>query len=163
MTTKGIRVYFVNDQTGISDAAHTKALFDTVMYDTDGEWDTTNHIWRPKFTVPTIVKLDANISWGPPSGASIHYGKIWTHWQNSDTPPLSLGLGEGSTLATADEISIANPRIGYSDQRLCQPGDFCHIAVEFFSGANGHVIQSGSGDSPDATPNRSYFSASYEA
>lgn len=158
MTTHGIRVYFTNDQTGIPDATHTKVAFDTVMYDTDAEWDAVNFIWKPKFSVATIVRVTAHVSWGVPVGVTgVGYGKIWSHWNPLTT---NFGLGEG---AIDGPISVANPRIGYHDERLCQPGDQCHVAAMFFSGANGHVIQSGSIDLQDDTSNRSYFAASYEA
>lgn len=153
----GIRVYFVNDQVGIADATHTAAKFDTVMYDTDGEWDAVEHMYRPKIIVPTIIHLAAHVRWQPPAGAGVGYGKIWTHWKN-DATGLSEGHGEG---VVDGPVSAANPGIGYADQRLCQPGDYCHVAVWFFNGGGSHAIQAGSGDLPDATPNRSYFAASY--
>src|ERR1700730_175844 len=162
MSTHGIRVYFVNDQVGIPDNFHQLIKFDTVLYDTDGEWDGVKFEWHPKFLLPTIVRLTAHISWATPAGVvnSVNggYGKIWTHWHNAGV--LDEGHGEG---AVDGPLSQAAPRIGYHDERLCQPGDFCHVAARFFSGANGHAVQAGAADASGETPNRSYFAASYEA
>lgn len=157
----GIRVYFASDQTGILDRHHTRIDFDSVMYDTDGEWDVVNKIWRPKFTVPTIVRLDAHISWTSSLLRPVGYGKIWSHWQRLDGSGATVTveqLGEGRR---DGPLSAANPGISYSDQKLCQPGEFAHMACMFFAGADGHAIQSGVTDDPDGTRRRSFFAASY--
>ena len=155
----GIYVYFVNDQINILDEHHTRIDFDTVLYDTDSEWDATTLTWRPQITTPKLCRLDAHVSWTTPSGASgVGYAKIWAHVKNANNANFNRQLGEGRR---DGPLSAANPGINYSSQYLLQPGDNIHLVFMGFSGANGHAIQSGSDDDADGTPQRSFFAASY--
>jgi hypothetical protein len=163
--THGFCVHLIQDQVGINDATHTRVLFDTSHaikeFDTDNEWDLTHSAFNPSFTTPHIVTFSWGLSWTPPAGV-VHsvlggYGKSWVHLQSMSLA-TDLGFGEG---AIDGPLSAANARMQGTMDVMVTPNIqdpvMVHLAVELFSGQNGHAIQSGSVDVPQDTPRRSFI------
>lgn len=150
-------VYFANDQINILDNHHQRVDFDAVLEDDDGWWDAATFTWRPLNPLPLDLTILAHISWGPPPNTT-GYGKFWAHDKHNTGLVPDRQIGEGRR---DGPLSAANPGINFGANYRLQPSHNLHMVFMGFSGADGHVIQSGKEDDEHGTPQRSFLSIRY--
>lgn len=133
-------VYATTDQAGIGDQVDTPLTTMTnIAFDTGGEWDNVNQLWRPNISAPTVVHFGIHVSWGvpsPPLPLSPGYGKCYMVRNKGKISELDLSEG-----SVDGPLSVANPRIAYTFQWLAQPGDVFVPSCWFANGKFGHTVQ----------------------